>query len=92
MSMSALVYQQPRIESTIPLRKPRRRDHGQLLPQLANTLRTIRHHHDRLLHRRPRNIRWPIEEGIRIDLSRTRDAEEGGRGLRGCLFATEGEV
>lgn len=34
----------------IPLRKPRRSDHRQLLPQLPHALRIIRHNDNGLLH------------------------------------------
>lgn len=62
--------------TNIPLRKPRRGDHRQLLPQLPDTLRIIRHNHNRLLHRRPSHVGGSVYEEIGVDLSGARDAEE----------------
>lgn len=78
--------------TNIPLRKPSRRHHRQFLPQLTQILRTIRHHHNGLLHSRPRNLRRLVFQNARVDLPGASDTEKRSRGLRGGLFLVQGEI
>lgn len=76
----------------VPLRKPRRRHNPQLRLHRAKMLRAITDHHNRLLHRAPRNLRRSINKFTRVELARARDAKQRGRRVRGGLGAPQREV
>jgi hypothetical protein len=78
--------------SNIPLRKPRRGHYRELLPQLSNSLRTIRYHHNGLLHGRARHIRMAINQELGIELARASNAEEGRRRYFRFFFPAQCEV
>lgn len=62
--------------SNIPLSKPRRCYHRELLAQLAYPLRGIGDNNHRLLYRRSRHVRRAIEEELGIKLARAGDTEQ----------------
>lgn len=76
----------------VPLGKPQLCDDTELCLDGAKMLWAITDYHYRLLHRTPCNLGRPVDELGSIELSRTRDTEQGGCGLGRCLRAAERKV